>query len=396
MLRYWWLERDRAIRGWVCSLPRSWKAFLERAVNLIKVRAPNDTFVSLYSKLSPPSADETDMSNYPRYNTSCNRPSNPLAEDSIKPVEDGQKLPPMPSITAMTNMASGAVFEKYFIEDDSDSRQSSGMPNSRPIVGGDLSIAKAHTDDAGTNSQADHLNTTLKSQITRKPIDAISIKPKHDNGNRSTTTVKSPVRFLNSPSGCKPQGISDVFGGDDRSKKSTADPVQLLLHPSQDEDAGTVPMPESPLQGNPRGACRECLDSGPSNVPESSQHSMRPVKFAEDSQKPTNEAIRRMQISSIISSSGDISRKRKASDISKCAPTEDEINENQTMTLDCGDSEPISSLSKATCSATAEIDKRPEDSKPRKRIYRVAEAFGYVALGGVAAISALIATAPAL
>ncbi|POR38429.1 Uncharacterized protein TPAR_01375 [Tolypocladium paradoxum] len=91
---------------------------------------------------------------------------------------------------------------------------------------------------------------------------------------------------------------------------------------------------------------------------------------------------------------GQPSNKRKAADISnltaeeECAPAEAADGPASKM--------PDSVLARPEATAVAPAVDESEANRPTKRIRRVAEVFGYVALGGVAVMSALIASAPTL
>ena len=92
------------------------------------------------------------------------------------------------------------------------------------------------------------------------------------------------------------------------------------------------------------------------------------------------------------------SRKRKAADISQLTPeeeiTEAEIQASIPRAKTGADRPPDAAEPIERPSAAAA---NPVSSEPQtKRLRRVVEVFGYAALGGVAVMSALIATAPAL
>ncbi|KAK5987511.1 hypothetical protein PT974_11642 [Cladobotryum mycophilum] len=78
------------------------------------------------------------------------------------------------------------------------------------------------------------------------------------------------------------------------------------------------------------------------------------------------------------------SNKRKASDMSEAAPEEEGPNSIEPITYPSTITHPNASSDSYN------------DARSPKRFRRVAEAFGYAALGGVAVMSALIATAPTL
>lgn len=88
------------------------------------------------------------------------------------------------------------------------------------------------------------------------------------------------------------------------------------------------------------------------------------------------------------------SNKRKAADISKLTP-EDECACAEPVD-EHASTQPDSNLSRPEASSPAPAADEPEANRPTKRIRRAAEVFGYVALGGVAVMSALIASAPTL
>lgn len=102
--------------------------------------------------------------------------------------------------------------------------------------------------------------------------------------------------------------------------------------------------------------------------------------------------------------------KRKAEAISETTHEEERVfNLRQpsptTQAADCvpansGEAIPRKELAQAinpnTDSASSPLPYRPEIPRPTKRLRRAAEVFGYAAIGGIAVMSALIATAPAL
>lgn len=86
--------------------------------------------------------------------------------------------------------------------------------------------------------------------------------------------------------------------------------------------------------------------------------------------------------------------KRKAEEISQTTPEEEpgQAEEASSATAPSTNSSqvPTSLVTQSSCGS------RTKDIRPIKRVRRAAEVFGFVALGGVAVMSALIATAPAL
>ena len=89
-----------------------------------------------------------------------------------------------------------------------------------------------------------------------------------------------------------------------------------------------------------------------------------------------------------------LSKKRKAADISDLTQ---EIDGPYVGPKDeLAPAQPNSSYSRPEAASPATANSASEANRPTKRIRRAAEAFGYVALGGVAVMSALIASAPTL
>ena len=94
------------------------------------------------------------------------------------------------------------------------------------------------------------------------------------------------------------------------------------------------------------------------------------------------------------------SSKRKADDMSKLTPEEEEEAAEDQVTSDVSPIRLVrpvtapNSNSPRRCRVIRASHR--EGTRPTKRLRRAAEVFGYVALGGVAVMSALIATAPAL
>ncbi|KND86678.1 Uncharacterized protein TOPH_08698 [Tolypocladium ophioglossoides CBS 100239] len=91
---------------------------------------------------------------------------------------------------------------------------------------------------------------------------------------------------------------------------------------------------------------------------------------------------------------GQPSNKRKAADISKLAP--EDGCASAELVDEHASTQPDSSLPRPVAPSPAPAADESEANRPAKRIRRAAEVFGYVALGGVAVMSALIASAPTL
>ncbi|EQL03994.1 FHA domain protein [Ophiocordyceps sinensis CO18] len=88
------------------------------------------------------------------------------------------------------------------------------------------------------------------------------------------------------------------------------------------------------------------------------------------------------------------SRKRKAEEISEPTPEEERIGIEASEDAARTPSMPV--ICAAHARSLKALVNEVEGSRPSKRLRRAAEVFGFAAIGGVAVISALIATAPAL
>ncbi|KAG6028068.1 hypothetical protein E4U41_000784 [Claviceps citrina] len=91
------------------------------------------------------------------------------------------------------------------------------------------------------------------------------------------------------------------------------------------------------------------------------------------------------------------SRKRKSDKISALVPAEVETGSYQTQD---GSSQPVANVESAPLKSddaqTTCVGPMADSGRPSKRLRRAAEILGYATLGGIAVMSALIATAPAL
>ncbi|PNY28252.1 Uncharacterized protein TCAP_01824, partial [Tolypocladium capitatum] len=93
---------------------------------------------------------------------------------------------------------------------------------------------------------------------------------------------------------------------------------------------------------------------------------------------------------------GQPSNKRKVADISKLTPTDECACVEPEPVHAHASPQPSSSLASPEATSPTRVADEAEAKRPTKRIRRAAEVFGYVALGGVAVMSALIASAPTL
>ncbi|KAF5021178.1 hypothetical protein F66182_6767 [Fusarium sp. NRRL 66182] len=136
------------------------------------------------------------------------------------------------------------------------------------------------------------------------------------------------------------------------------------------------------------------VTDGPEVMDESDNHTGKETELAEDLVQGLGSEERKVEVLATIDSLSDTPRsaKRKAEDISQLTP-EEEHAESSSSRLSrkwATSQRRIKDRGAGRCEVMAVVP------PPHKRLRRVAEMVGYAALGGVAVMSALIATAPTL
>lgn len=206
---------------------------------------------------------------------------------------------------------------------------------------------------------------------------------------RNMTSTLSPLSSKSIMLDFEPQSVSLKGYEEDNAAGSIA-----LLIPM-----GSGPEPnESPLTPDSSKSCGPPKYAQPSAFDAASAYELEKMRLeakkAQNSQQPPTEKTLAVEE---VGSGAPKSLKRKADDFSQLT-REEELSEALSVHRDQPQTTQQPTRNRICSNHSFSNGKRLRSSttRPNKRLRRFAEAFGYVALGGVAVMSALIATAPTL
>lgn len=171
----------------------------------------------------------------------------------------------------------------------------------------------------------------------------------------------------------------------------------------EDNEAGSIPLlipmgsgpepNESPLTPDSSKSCGAPKYAQPSAFDAASAYELEKMRLeAKKAQKGQQLPTEKTQAVEEVASGAPKSLKRKADDLSQLT-REEELSEALSVHQD----QPQTTQQSTRSRNFSNVKRlRSSTTRPNKRLRRFAEAVGYVALGGVAVMSALIATAPTL